>query len=318
MNSWHSYPSIFNLGHRAIKDLFSVPVIVEEKVDGSQFSFGVDEEGELHVRSKGAVMVVDAPEKMFQRAVDTVKELKPLLHPGWTYRAEYLQKPKHNSLAYDRIPDKHLILFDVTTDHETYLSYPAKAEEAHRLGLECVALLDSGTEITADILRNIIDNTVSVLGGQKIEGVVIKPQAYNLYGQDKKVLMGKFVSERFKEIHSNEWKKANPSRGDIVDSIVGSLKTEARWHKAVQHLREAGKIEDSPRDIGAIMKEIQADVEKECADEIKERLFKFAMPIIRRRVTAGAAEWYKEQLLKQQFDQPGSEDCVVTLPGAVG
>lgn len=307
MNSWHSYPSIFNLGHRAIKDLFTVPCIVEEKVDGSQFSFGVDEEGELHVRSKGAVMVVGAPEKMFQRAVDTVKELKPLLHPGWTYRAEYLQKPKHNSLAYDRIPEKHLILFDVNTDTETYLSWPEKQEEARRLGLECVALLDSGAEITADILRNIIDNTVSVLGGQKIEGVVIKPQAYNLYGTDKKVLMGKFVSERFKEIHANEWKKTNPSRGDIVDGIIGALKTEARWHKAVQHLREAGKIEDSPRDIGNLIKEVQADLQKECADEIKDRLYKFALPIILRRCTGGLAEWYKEQLLKQQFEQPVEE-----------
>lgn len=46
MESWHSYPSIYNLGHRYIADLLTVPVIVEEKIDGSQFSFGLDEEGE--------------------------------------------------------------------------------------------------------------------------------------------------------------------------------------------------------------------------------------------------------------------------------
>ena len=33
-NSWHSYPSIYNLGHVAIKELFTVPVSVEEKIDG--------------------------------------------------------------------------------------------------------------------------------------------------------------------------------------------------------------------------------------------------------------------------------------------
>jgi ATP-dependent RNA circularization protein (DNA/RNA ligase family) len=36
-----SYPSIYALGHRAIRELFDGPVVVEEKIDGSQFSFGV-------------------------------------------------------------------------------------------------------------------------------------------------------------------------------------------------------------------------------------------------------------------------------------
>lgn len=44
MDSFHSYPAVFNLGHKAIESLLtSGPVIVEEKIDGSQFSFGVDD-----------------------------------------------------------------------------------------------------------------------------------------------------------------------------------------------------------------------------------------------------------------------------------
>jgi len=35
----NSYPSIYNLGHHAIATLLDAPVLVEEKVDGSQFSF---------------------------------------------------------------------------------------------------------------------------------------------------------------------------------------------------------------------------------------------------------------------------------------
>src|SRR5690242_11376793 len=104
-DSWHSYPSIFALGHRYVADLLTVPVLVEEKIDGSQFSFGISTVGELAIRSKGAQMHIDAPEKMFQKAADTVKELKDVLTPGWTYRAEYLAKPKHNTLAYDRVPE---------------------------------------------------------------------------------------------------------------------------------------------------------------------------------------------------------------------
>lgn len=32
-DSWGSYPSIFTLGHRTIRDLLIVPVNVEEKVE---------------------------------------------------------------------------------------------------------------------------------------------------------------------------------------------------------------------------------------------------------------------------------------------
>jgi len=41
MSSWGHYCQIYNLGHRAIADLLRGPVIIEEKIDGSQFSFGL-------------------------------------------------------------------------------------------------------------------------------------------------------------------------------------------------------------------------------------------------------------------------------------
>lgn len=164
MNSWHSYPSIYNIGHRAIADLFTVPVNVEEKIDGSQFSFGVTEDGELKVRSKGCVMMADAPEKMFTLGVDTAKRLVPILRPGWTYRGEFLAKPKHNTLVYSRVPNGNVIIFDVNTSEETYLSYDEKAAEAARLGLECVALLASGMIESANELRALLERE-SVLGG---------------------------------------------------------------------------------------------------------------------------------------------------------
>ena len=98
------YPKVFNLGHKAIENLFADPVLVEEKVDGSQFSFMLDETGALHCRSHHNDLDMDAPDKMFRGAAKIVRELSPELHPGWIYRGEYLMKPKHNTLAYDRCP----------------------------------------------------------------------------------------------------------------------------------------------------------------------------------------------------------------------
>ena len=301
MNSWHSYPSIFAIGHRALAELLLDPVIVEEKVDGSQFSFGLfDENGErvLRCRSKGAQLNVIAPEKMFTNAVDVVQSLD--LRVGWTYRAEYLKKPKHNALAYDRIPEKHLIVFDINSGHESYLSYEEKSTECARLGLEVVPLVFEGVIENVEHFRSMIDR-VSALGGQKVEGVVVKN--YRRFGPDKKVLMGKFVSEAFKEVHAAEWKTANPTRTDIVERLIDSLRTPARWQKAVQHLRERGQVEDSPRDIGFLIKETQADIEKECMELIAEKLAEWALPQIRRGVVRGLPEWYKDELMKRQFEK---------------
>lgn len=298
MTSWHSYPKIYAIGHRELKPLFEDPVLIEEKVDGSQFSFGVFD-GVLRARSKGQELVIDSPEKMFEQAVATAQSLASTLRDGWTYRGEYLQKPRHNALAYDRIPDRHIILFDINTDQEVYLSPEEKAEEAKRLGLEVVPAIFSGVMSDVDSLLALLDR-VSCLGGAKVEGLVVKN--YSKFGGDKKALMGKFVSEAFKEIHRGQWRKDNPTNRDVLQNLIGQLRTPARWEKALQHLKEAGQISGTPSDIGALMKETQRDVVEECADEIKDQLYRWALPHIRRGVVHGVPDWYKRKLAGEQFE----------------
>ena len=301
-SSWHSYPSIYALGHRYLTELLLDPVLVEEKVDGSQFSFGVfqGEEGTfLRCKSKGAELNIVAPDSMFKQGVEFVQSIQEQLTVGYTYRAEYLMKPKHNALAYDRVPTHHIIVFDINPSHESYLPYDDKVRECARLGLEVVPQMFYGMIADMQQFRGYLE-TISCLGGQKVEGVVIKN--YARFGLDKKVLLGKFVSESYKEVHAREWKAANPTQGDILERLIRSLKTDARWHKAVQHLRERGDIEDSPRDIGKLMKEVPIDVAKEEMEFMKDKLFDWAWPHVKRGVIGGLPEWYKEQLLAKQFE----------------
>jgi len=293
-----SYPTVFAIGHKAIDGIFNDPVLVEEKIDGSQFSFGVID-GELQCRSKGKQLILDAPEKMFVRAVETVRELTPLLTPEWVYRCEYLEKPKHNTLAYDRVPAKHLILFDIMTGPETYASASWKASEAERLGLECVPVLFVGMVTHFDGFNELLD-TVSVLGGSKVEGVVVKN--YSMFTIEKKIAIGKYVSEKFKEVHAGEWRKSNPTKTDVIDALIAAYRTPARWAKAAQHMRESGTLDGSPRDIGGLMREVPEDVLKECEAEIKDRLFAYAWPKIRRGIVAGLPEWYKQELAASAFE----------------
>jgi hypothetical protein len=298
MTSWHSYPSLYNIGHKALGNLFVGPVVVQEKVDGSQFSFG-SFEGELRCRSKGAQLDMEHPQDMFKLGVAAVRGLADSLRDGHTYRGEFLAKPKHNTLAYSREPILNIILYDIQTEEETYLSPEEVQREAKRLGLEVVPTFAQGDlSPSPEDFTKWLDN-ISCLGGPKIEGVVIKN--YTQFGPDKKALLGKFVSTEFKEVHTKDWKERNPGQSDIVQMLGMEYRTPARWEKAIQHLRDAGKLEDTPRDIGLLLKEVQVDILKECEEEIQAKLWKWIWPKLSREIVSGLPEFYKKYLFERQI-----------------
>ena len=297
-----SYPSPKQLGDRSVRALFDGPVLVQEKVDGSQISFSVDSEGTLQVKSRGSPVNVIAPDKMFAKAVEHLNSIKDRLTPGIVYRGEYLWRPKHNVLCYDRVPKGTIALFDVDLGTH-YVSAATVAAEADRLGLEAVPVLFEGVLSGPEALRPMLDR-VSFLGGAKIEGVVVKN--YALATDGEATFAAKFVSEEFKETHAGKSLGAERSSREadepIEKQIVRAYKSAARWQKAVQHLREDGRLTDTPKDIGMLVKEVQADIEAECGAEIREALYQhFASPI-KAGVIDGLALWYKDQLMKRSFE----------------
>ena len=301
-----SYPKIFNLGHAWIKDLLLDEVMVQEKIDGSQFSFGV-KDGQLLCRSKGTTLDIAHPQKMFEKAVQMAQTLTSLLHDGYIYRGEYLEKPKHNTLIYGRVPQQHVILFDIQPAPGDFFGQEFMISEAARLGLELVPTLYAGKLDSPTLLTELLQRE-SVLGGCLIEGVVVKN--YHRLGPDGHQLMGKHVSEAFKETHRADWKERNPGRGDVVQALIQDLGNPARWSKAVQHLDEAGTLQRAPQDIGPLIKEVQRDVLAECETHIKDALYRWAKDQIMRGVTVGLPQWYKEQLLEQQFEPAGHPEQV--------
>ena len=292
-----SYSSLCHIGHRSIVGIFDGPVLVQEKIDGSQISFGRRGD-ELFMRSKGVALDLEQPNGMFALGVEAVKRVKDRLVDGWVYRGEYLSKPKHNTLAYDRTPSNHIALFDIedSTKGEQFFFAPEVVyTEALRLGFDATPTLHHGVIGTTAELQAMLER-VSVLGGAKIEGVVVKN--YEKFTADKKVMMGKLVSDEFKEIHRGEWRKSNPTQGDITAKLVAGLSTPARFAKAVQHLREAGVLNGSVSDIGNLIREVQADIKKECSDEIAAALVDHHLPTILRDVARSVPDWYKGKLLE--------------------
>jgi hypothetical protein len=164
---------------------------------------------------------------------------------------------------------------------------------ARTMGLEVVPHFVE--ELSEERLNWILTHD-SFLGGCKIEGIVIKN--YTQFGPDKKVLMGKMVSKEFKEIHGKEWKRMNPTQGDIISQLGERYRAEGRWSKAIHRLRDSGELDHSVKDIGPLIKEIPLDIKKECEEEIKELLFKWAWPKVYRLTLRGFPEFYKKYLLR--------------------
>lgn len=306
LSSWNSYPKIYNIGHAALSLFFTAPVQVQEKVDGSQLSFGVID-GELKIRSKNREFSIHGPDNLFANAAETVKELESKLRPGWTYRGEYLNKPKHNVLAYERTPERHIVLFDIATGGEGYLEYQALVQEAQRLGLEAIPQLAADVTLKTVEQINHLMETTSFLGGTKVEGLVFKRYSPLFDPKTAKPLIAKYVSEAFREKHKTDWRKRHPNVGTVKDQLVMELTTDARFEKAVQHLSEDGVLEGSPRDIGPLIREVTRDLEEEEKEYIQGRFYNHYIRDICRGVTRGLPQWYKQRLLKEQFDD-GHQD----------
>jgi hypothetical protein len=290
-----SFPKIWHIGSPQAERLFNGPVEITEKIDGSQFNFGKSPEGELIMRSKGAPQIPGTTDKLFRPVVEWVQTVQDQLPHGTMYHGETICSPRHNTLTYGRVPKGNFMLYGVSQGDVFYSQHFLLAEIAKSLGCEVVPLLFYGEmpKLTeADIDRFMQGE--SVLGGCKPEGFVIKNYAEQLLigGRLIPLLAGKFVTEAFKEKHGAEWQ----SHGDKLELLKQSYKTEARWRKTIQHLRERGELQFAPQDIGPLLKELNTDFIEECKEDVKEALWRHFSKDFTRTIAAGFPEWYKHQL----------------------
>lgn len=296
-----AFPKIIHLGDKAIADIFDDEVEITEKLDGSQLGFGIVD-GQLIVRSKGKEQNLDNPDKMFTLAVEYVKSIKDKLSEGVFYYGEYLEKPRHSTLAYDRVPRNNIALFGVSYGGE-FRSYEYIENEANKLGVDVVPLIYKGKSSPEHVLELVKGD--SYLGGQEREGVVVKAyKSWQWMHLVFSVMAGKYVTEKFKEVHRKDWRLNNTGKGKF-EAMADQYATVPRWNKAIQHLREAGTLEASPKDIGNLIKEIRRDITEEEKENIKVQLWAIFGDDVLRNSVKGFPEWYKEQLLMGEVN--GSE-----------
>lgn len=284
-----AFPKIYTFGDAHVRHILDGDVVVVEKIDGSQWGFGIVD-GKPFYRSKGRQVYREVADKMFYPALETSERILSSLNQDIQFYAETLHRPKHNLLAYERVPLNNLYLFAVQVDGE-FLPISDVHSWATKLEIEPPNILFQGKLKDSSHARSFL--TTSCLGGVQMEGVVITN--YNAPTVVKgwvvnTITTAKVVTERFKERHGKKSSK------QTVQSFIESFRTEARWHKAVQHLKESGVLQEALQDIGPAMKEIALDIRAEDEDYIKKNLYNLFIRDIIREALAGFPEWYKEVL----------------------
>ena len=293
------YSSIQQLGSKYATKIFEGAVVVQEKVDGSQFSFA-NVDGKLLCRSKNQPVGLGGnAEGMFARAVRTAQRIfdTGTLPDGMVVRCECLDKPRQNIINYNHVPIGNIIVYDIEVRDRSgdYLRPPELERQAKEWGLEVVPVFAWG-EFSHHIFHTNLTSWLdreSVLGGAKIEGIVVKN--YLVKDHEDNILMCKYVSERFKERMDPEYR--TKQTGTVIEKILSEFNREAIWAKAVQHLRDSEVLVGANKDIGNIIKETLEDFERENGDEIKERIVKEYFKVIKTEIVRGLPEWYKQSLL---------------------
>lgn len=254
----------------------------------------------LRMRSKGAELLESTQDKLFKPVVAHFVNQQYLIqenYPNYWFYGETLAKVKHNTLEYERVPLNNFALFGAKRPNGDFVFWDELEYIAAKLQVDVVPLIFSGVreKLELEELKTILDRE-SYLGKAKIEGIVIKNYAEQLLigGQLVPLLAAKYVSEEFKEKHSEGW----ASYADKWTLFMESFRTEARWKKAVQHLREKGELTLEPKDIGNLLKEINVDFLEEAKQDWMEGAFKHYWKDQSRVLTRGFPEWYKEQLVK--------------------
>jgi len=284
-----SYGKVIHIGKREVSDILREPVYVEEKIDGSQFSFGKSPDGVVWCASRGGLLDWNTTDKLFRKAVETARALAPKFEPGLTVRAEAVCAPRHNKLTYERAPAAGLVVFDAQLDGGYFdrVSVEALADE---LGLEVVPLIAPTGLYTSSDLEKLVEGP-SMLGGPR-EGIVIKRVGG---GADR--AKAKWVGKAFLEKTGQK-----PPKTSSVHDYITQYGTEAHWDKCIQHLREAGDLEFSMRDVGALMREHARDLTEESEAEIRDALWPKIWKDIVKGCSAGLPAHYRKYLDARDAD----------------
>jgi|SRR6185312_15852853 len=300
-----SYQKILHLGDKMADKLLVGNVVIEEKVDGSMFRAQLNPDGTIECGSKRMDFASNGIDPNFKPGVDYLTEVykKYPIDSTYTIFCEYLKSPAHNTLAYEKTPNNHLVLFDAVQHNMAggrWLAIHELEIMAELLDIDMVPILyeGDGSIVNQDYINNLLTKK-SYLGNELIEGIVVKN--YDQYYDVVKYpylqgfwLAGKYVRKEFQERNSG----AHAGEKTGVEGLKISYGGPARWNKAIFRLRDEGKLKGNMTDMTVLLDEVKSDIISEEKENIKEELWKIYGRQILGSSIKGLPEYYKQKLLE--------------------
>lgn len=208
------------LGPEEARELLSHDVVVEEKVDGANLGFSIDEEGALRAQNRGAYLPLDSPQGQWKplkrwlgpRSDDLAEALFPdlMLFGEWCYAV--------HSVRYTRLPDWFLVFDVYDRARGEFWSAARRDALASRLGLAVVPRLGAGRLDLAG-LRALLGHSRLTEG--PAEGLYVRRDT-----PDVLLARAKLVRAAFVQAIDEHWSKRAIEPNALAKDGAG----ERAWH----------------------------------------------------------------------------------------
>ena len=270
---------------------------IQEKVDGSQFSFYNDGKTlRFFNRGKKKLPPYAGP---FKRTANALSHLD--FPTGVVFHGEAIGSRQHNVLTYGRMPRYGFVLFGAERDNK-HLTPSELTKLAKETDLELAPIIYVNKDESVDPYEKICElmqeRLQSFLGGDA-EGMVLKHLSYTNSKGEVCASKFKFVYPKFQEVHKNKRTKHVETVDGFLEGLVTWFPLQPRLSKAAFRLRDNGKIDidsDDPetrrRNGTRVKRELRRDLEKECEQLIKDELWVFFSKRILDAAVEGAVEEY--------------------------
>ena len=285
-------------------------IIIQEKIDGSQFTVYKDESGKLHYYNKNKE--IGGQGKPFLNAYLSLQGKEDMFQEGLFYHGEAMTSRLTNTNEYERAAKCFWIIYEIVRTNNYVLTPEEMQKVLQDTPFETVRLIYDNKRDEKRDLKELVENIMkkidngdngeheeetikSCLGGIP-EGIVLK--ALNVLKKDKfSVTRYKFVRPAFSEAnHSKKKRLPQVSDTDFIFELGSIYNTDARFSKAVQHLQEKDKWNETNinRNISLLVGELDEDLLKEELEEIKTQLFIRYWPEISKAARQGLTDFLKK------------------------
>lgn len=248
--TFKKYPDIERLGHEDNKDILAFPedtLVIEEKVDGGNGSFWLEEDG-IHFGSRNRDLTSDKDIKTFAGfQVQLRKHLEELelqgikINPDYIYYIEWMAK---HTISYTHAP--FVIGIDIRLKRAMnfegsglFLGRDSREQEFNRLKIENTPCIWRGTvkDLKEKEIKDLIPKSKYFDGFA--EGIVIKNYCRK-HPSENHQLYAKLVRDEFKEDNKAIFGNVKNKNSD-TSKIIQEFATDARIRKAVLHFIDNGE-----------------------------------------------------------------------------